>query len=89
MSAHAPIVVEEIQADLGSANQNEWEVTEELVKKFEAALKTHGVWDERVLFVNDEWETSGPRKGWGETLAANMIWAGDALAQRLGARTDQ
>ena len=73
---------------MDSTNQTEWEQTEALAKKFEEALKAHGVWDERVLFVDDEWETPGPSKGWGEALASNLTWAGDALAQKLGARTD-
>jgi hypothetical protein len=75
----------------GSANQIEWEQTELLAKKFEEALKANGVWDERALFVDDEWETTttGPKKGWGEALASNLTWAGDAVAQKLGARTDQ
>jgi hypothetical protein len=76
---------------IDSSNQNEWEQTEALAKKFEDALKANGVWDERVLFVDDEWETTttGPKKGWGEALASNIMWAGDALAQKLGARTDE
>jgi len=75
----------------GSTNQIEWEQTELLAKKFEDALKANGVWDERALFVDDEWETTttGPKKGWGEALASNLTWAGDAVAQKLGARTDQ
>jgi hypothetical protein len=49
------------------------------------------VWDERALFVDDEWETTttGPKKGWGEALASNLTWAGDAVAQKLGARKAQ
>lgn len=74
-----------------SANQGEWEAAEALARNFEAHLKAHGVWDEKTLFVDDEWETagSGPKKGWGEAIAANVVWAGQALAGRLGAHTER
>ncbi|WVN87347.1 uncharacterized protein L203_102525 [Cryptococcus depauperatus CBS 7841] len=75
-----------------SANQSEWEATELLNHKFEAALANHKVWDDTILYVNDEWETGGqPRtkKGWGEAFAGSVIGAGNALAERLAGHTDK
>jgi hypothetical protein len=74
-----------------STSQAEWDATEALTRTFEAHLKSNGVWSETVPFVNDEWETetTGPRKGWGEAIASNAVWAGQALAQRLGSHTER
>ena len=73
-----------------STSQGEWEATEALCAKLEAALKEHKVWDERVLFVNDEYESEGQtQKGWGETVASAVMGAGQAAAERLTAYTDR
>lgn len=49
------------------------------------------MWDEKVLFVNDEYEATpgAPAKGWGEIVAGGVIGAGSALASRLSAFTDK
>lgn len=43
-----------------------------------------------MLFVDDEYETggpiTGPKVGWGESIASNVLWAGNALASRLTGR---
>jgi hypothetical protein len=80
-------------ADACSTSQGEWEATEALCRKFEEDLKSHGVWDEKILFVNDEYETggldtSGP-KGWGESIAGAALGAAQALAGRLQGYTDK
>lgn len=50
----------------------------------------HNVWDERTLFVDDEWETGGePKAGWGESFAQTIIGAGHALASRIHEYTDR
>ncbi|KAK1926229.1 senescence-associated protein-domain-containing protein [Papiliotrema laurentii] len=74
-----------------SKSPGEWEATEALAARFEAALKEHKVWDEKVLFVNDEYEATpgAPAKGWGEIVAGGVIGAGSALASRLSAFTDK
>ncbi|ORX33593.1 hypothetical protein BD324DRAFT_643887 [Kockovaella imperatae] len=73
-----------------SASQGEWEATEALCAKFEDALKTKKVWDERVLFVNDEYEMAGKtQKGWGETIASAVIGASKTATERLTAYTDK
>ncbi|WVF66439.1 hypothetical protein IAT40_001179 [Kwoniella sp. CBS 6097] len=75
-----------------SANQGEWDATESLLKKFEHSLKAEKVWDETILFVNDEYETGGASKvakPWGETIAGAVIGAGQALAERLNSYTDR
>ncbi|GFZ50676.1 hypothetical protein JCM24511_08434 [Saitozyma sp. JCM 24511] len=67
-----------------STNQGEWEATESLCAKFEEALKSHHVWDEKILYVNDEFDTAGtPVKGWGETVAATLLGGATALADRI------
>ena len=60
-----------------------------MAAKFESALQAQGVWDERILFVNDEDANSGVQKGWGESIAAAVTGAGTALATRLGSFTEQ
>ena len=74
-----------------SKSQGEWEATEALCAKFEAELKAHGVWDTKVLFVDDEYEkTAGEaQKGWGETIAGAVMGAGQMLAGRLSQYTDK
>lgn len=73
-----------------STSQGEWEATEALCHSFEALLKEHKTWDEKTLFVNDEWEqTPQTTKGWGEIIAGGVINAGNALATRLSAYTDK
>ena len=58
--------------------------------KLEEALKANGVWSEKTLFVDDEYETGGvARKGWGETVAGAVMGAGQAIAGRLNAYTDK
>ena len=74
-----------------SKSQGEWEATEALCIKFEEALKQYNVWDERVLFVDDEIGTAGqgPAKPWGESIAGAVMGAGHALANRLNAYTER
>jgi len=49
------------------------------------------VWDEKTLFVDDEYETTagGAHKGWGETIAGAVMGVGQQLADRLNSYTDQ
>jgi len=48
------------------------------------------VWDEKVLFVNDEWEaTPSTTKGWGEMIAGGVVGASQVIATRLGSFTDK
>ncbi|ORY25173.1 senescence-associated protein-domain-containing protein [Naematelia encephala] len=73
-----------------SHSQGEWEATQALCAKFEATLKEHGVWEEKTLFVDDEYETAGQSdKTWGETIASTVTGLGHALAERLGGYTDK
>lgn len=75
-----------------SKSQDEWEATEASLKSFEAHLQTHNVWDERTLFVDDEWETGGEtaaKPGWGETFAQTIVGAGHSLANRIHEYTDR
>lgn len=74
-----------------SKSQGEWEATEALCAKFEEALKEHGVWNEKTLFVDDENEAipGEANKGWGETIAGAVFGAGQILASRLNNFTDQ
>jgi hypothetical protein len=74
-----------------SASQGEWEATEALCRKFEELLKEHNVYDEKILFVNDEYEKPAGQlqKGWGETIAESVVGAGAALASRLTGYTDK
>ncbi|KAL0243970.1 hypothetical protein I308_105233 [Cryptococcus tetragattii IND107] len=75
-----------------SKSQDEWEATEASLKSFEEYLQTHNVWDERTLFVDDEWETGGEttaKPGWGETFAQTIIGAGHSLANRIHEYTDR
>ena len=76
---------------IGSTSQGEWEATEAFARTFEAHLKSNGVWAEKTLFVDDEWEVTPatPAQGWGEAIATNMVWAGQALAGRLGSHTER
>lgn len=42
------------------------------------------MWDEKILYVNDEFDTAGtPVKGWGETVAATLLGGATALADRI------
>ncbi|EIW67803.1 hypothetical protein TREMEDRAFT_69409 [Tremella mesenterica DSM 1558] len=70
-----------------SSSQREWEATQLLCTKLEDALKSQGVWDERILFVNDTDEDG--QKGWGESLAGAVLSAGQAIAERLTTYTDK
>ncbi|WVQ80422.1 hypothetical protein IAT38_002527 [Cryptococcus sp. DSM 104549] len=73
-----------------SKSQGEWEATEALALKFEELLKENKLWDEKQLFVNDEYETGGEApKGWGEAFAGTVVSAGHSLANRLSAYTDR
>jgi hypothetical protein len=47
------------------------------------------VWDEKTLFVNDEFEASGePVKGWGETVAGTLLGGAAALAGKIAHFTE-
>lgn len=73
-----------------STSPEQWEATEASLRSFEAHLRTHNVWDERTLFVDDEWETGGEAKaGWGESFAQTIIGAGHSLASRIHGYTDR
>ncbi|OXG36977.1 hypothetical protein C360_02101 [Cryptococcus neoformans Bt15] len=73
-----------------STSPEQWEATEAALRSFEAHLRMHNVWDERTLFVDDEWETGGePKAGWGESFAQTIIGAGHALASRIHEYTDR
>lgn len=75
-----------------STSQDDWEITESHSSKFQEILKAQGVWDERVLFVDDDddggiVDTRG--QGWGEAIGGAFTNAGQVLATRLGAYTDR
>lgn len=76
-----------------SKSQGEWEATEALCAKFEQALKEHGCWETKTLFVDDEYEMAGKAssqgKGWGEMVAGAVMGAGQVLADKLNSFTDQ
>ncbi|KAK4683455.1 hypothetical protein P7C73_g6808, partial [Tremellales sp. Uapishka_1] len=79
-----------------SENPGEWEATEALCHSFETALQAQGVWSEKTLFVDDEFETaspalhtSGSTKGWGESIAGVVAGASSAIAERISSYTDR
>lgn len=60
-----------------------------MCKQLEAHLRSHALWDEKELFVNDEYETAGtPVKGWGETVAATVLGGATSLATKISAFTE-
>jgi hypothetical protein len=64
-----------------------WERTEEGCRALEAELKAHNAWEDKVLFVDDEYETdgpiTGPKSGWGESLASSVMGGASWLVGRL------
>jgi hypothetical protein len=54
-------------------------------------LKEHKVWNEQILFVNDEHERAAgqPVKGWGEYIANTVIAGSTTLATRIATFTDK
>ena len=74
-----------------SKNQDEWDAQEGLMSIFEKSLKEHNLYDQKVLFVDDEFErppNAAPTQGWGETVAGSITAASHSLAKRLNAFTD-
>lgn len=53
----------------------------------EAELKAHDAWEDKELFVDDEYETdgpmTGPKSGWGETIASSVVGGASWLVGRL------
>lgn len=68
-----------------------WERTEQGCAALEAELKAHGVWEDKELFVNDEYETdgpvTGPKAGWGETISSTFLGGASFLVSRLTGHT--
>lgn len=67
-----------------STSQTEWDATEAVCKQFEDILKKYNLWDEKVHFVNDEYDTAGePVKGWGETVAEAVTNGASFVAGKI------
>lgn len=70
-----------------SKSPEAWESTEEACKVLQAELKAHNQWEDKVLFVDDEYETggpvTGPKVGWGETIASSLWGFGSAVSSRI------
>jgi hypothetical protein len=72
-----------------STNQGEWEATEAMCRKLEETLKSRQLWDEKIKFVNDEYDTAGePVKGWGETVAGAVTGGASFIAQKISNLTE-
>jgi hypothetical protein len=53
-------------------------------------LRAYKLWDDKILFVNDEYETTGePVKGWGETVASTLAGGASFLAGKIAGFTDK
>ena len=79
-----------MQADGSSKNQEQWDATEAQAKQLESLLRAYKLWDDKILFVNDEYETSGePVKGWGETVASTLAGGASFLAGKIAGFTDR
>lgn len=77
-------------ADISSKNQEQWDATEAQAKQLESLLRAYKLWDDKILFVNDEYETSGePVKGWGETVASTLAGGASFLAGKIAGFTDR
>lgn len=75
---------------IASKSQAEWDATEASAKQFESLLRAYKLWDEKILFVNDEYETTGePVKGWGETVASTLAGGASFLASKIAGFTDK
>ena len=77
-------------ADNSSKSQEQWDATEAQAKQFESLLRAYKLWDDKILFVNDEHETTGePVKGWGETVASTLAGGASFLAGKIAGFTDK
>lgn len=69
-----------------SRNQDEWETIESACTALQSELKVRGLWEDKMLFVDDEYETgkvdTAPKVGWGETIASNFMWAASKIMGR-------
>ncbi|TXT07385.1 hypothetical protein VHUM_03105 [Vanrija humicola] len=78
----------QVRIDMADSKSPEaWEATEEACKILQSELKAHNQWEDKVLFVDDEYETggpvTGPKPGWGESIA-NSIWGfGAAISSKI------
>ncbi|WOO80184.1 uncharacterized protein LOC62_03G003695 [Vanrija pseudolonga] len=78
----------QVRIDMADSKSPEaWESTEEACKVLQAELKAHNQWEDKVLFVDDEYETggpiTGPKSGWGETIASSLWGFGSAISSRI------
>lgn len=74
-----------------SVSPEAWESTNKACAALEAELKAHGVWESKTLFVDDEYETggivTGPKAGWGESIASAVLGGANSLVGKLTGRT--
>jgi len=67
-------------------NADEWEATEQAYNALQAELKSYGLWEDKILFVDDDYETgtidTSPKLGWGEAITSNLSWAASKLFGR-------
>lgn len=74
----------------GSTSQEQWDALEFLCKRFESVLKTNHLWEEKIKFVNDEYDTAGePVKGWGDSLAGAVTAGASFIAAKVTGLADQ
>lgn len=60
-----------------------------MCRKFEEELKKRSLWDEKIHFVNDEYDTAGvPVKGWGDTVAGAVTGGANFIATKIAAIAD-
>jgi translation initiation factor 4G len=61
-------------------------MTEQAYTALQAELKTFGLWEVKVLFVDDEYELgkldTAPKVGWGEAISSNFMWGVSKLLGR-------
>ncbi|BEJ12044.1 hypothetical protein CspHIS471_0205040 [Cutaneotrichosporon sp. HIS471] len=78
----------QVRIDMSDSSSPEaWERVEEGCRALEAELKAHNAWEDKELFVDDEYETdgpiTGPKAGWGETIASSVMGGASWLVGRL------
>lgn len=82
----------QVRIDMSDSTSPEaWEKVEDGCHALEAELKAHNAWEEKELFVDDEYETdgpvTGPKVGWGETIASSVMGTASWLVGRLTGAT--
>lgn len=72
-----------------STSQEQWDALEFLCKRLESVLRTHNLWEEKIKFVNDEYDTAGePVKGWGDSLAGAVTAGASFIAAKVQGLAD-